>query len=92
MPSKPGLSISVSLKLQSRCLPSLGMNWSEPSSVSWSSVKMSTMLGLELGFELGLLRRTILFISIKEIEKMFYSSKQIFEKYKILLDASFFRF
>ena len=60
MPSKPGLSISVSLKLQSRCLPSLGMNWSEPSSVSWSSVKMSTMLGLELGFEFGLLRILIM--------------------------------
>ena len=48
------------VRVQSRCLPSLGMNWSEPSSVSWSSVKMSTMLGLELGFELGLLRRSIM--------------------------------
>ena len=37
-------------------LPSFGMNWREPSSVSWSSVRMSTMFGLEFGFGFGRLR------------------------------------
>ena len=40
-------------KKRHRCLPNFGMNWSDPSSVSWSSVRMSTMFGLEFGSALG---------------------------------------
>ena len=45
--------ILESEKRRDQCLPNFGMNWSDPSSVSWSSVRMSTMFGLEFGSGLG---------------------------------------